>query len=230
MSSVTSNLLRHEVIAIYKELLEMGKSYPLGYDYYRQRLHKAFMSQAHLRDVREIRKGIERAQYVKKEIEALYYLKNGVTITPSFIHIRNQAILPSIPPLSPLHTLQSALVTLAAILCLHLHIVNETATPRAALPAAGPGLSLKTKSVILAVAIAVIAASGALIGASLRQEIQRSTNQGSTLFSKVGSVQVLGAEALSAATESSIGTYRDATGGEAEEDIKGAAAGRPANE
>ena len=33
------------------------------------------MSQAHVRDEAEIRKGIERAEYVKKEIEALYYLK-----------------------------------------------------------------------------------------------------------------------------------------------------------
>lgn len=33
------------------------------------------MSQAHLKNDDEIRKGIERAQYVKKEIEALYYLK-----------------------------------------------------------------------------------------------------------------------------------------------------------
>ncbi|RMZ87032.1 hypothetical protein DV736_g5742, partial [Chaetothyriales sp. CBS 134916] len=84
MSSVTSNPLRHEVIAIYKELLEMGKSYPLGYDYYRQRLHKAFMSQAHLRDGREIKKGIERAQYVKKEIEALYYLKKYRTLRKNY--------------------------------------------------------------------------------------------------------------------------------------------------
>lgn len=50
----------------------MGKSYPLGYKYFRDRLHKAFASQAHLRDEDEIRKGIERAEYVKKEIEALY--------------------------------------------------------------------------------------------------------------------------------------------------------------
>lgn len=33
------------------------------------------MSKAHLKDDDEIRKGINQAQYVKKEIEALYYLK-----------------------------------------------------------------------------------------------------------------------------------------------------------
>lgn len=49
----------------------MGKSYPLGYSYFRPRLRKAFASQANLTDEEEIRKGIERAQYVKKEIEAL---------------------------------------------------------------------------------------------------------------------------------------------------------------
>jgi hypothetical protein len=67
--------LRQQVINVYKELLEMGKSYPLGYEYFRPRLHKAFASQAHITDEEEIRKGIERAQWVKKEIEALYYLK-----------------------------------------------------------------------------------------------------------------------------------------------------------
>ena len=36
----------------------MGKSYPLGYDYFRPRLHKAFMSQAHLKDEEEIRKEV----------------------------------------------------------------------------------------------------------------------------------------------------------------------------
>lgn len=53
----------------------MGKHYPLGYDYFRTRLHKAFMSQAHLRDEAQIRQGIKRAEFVKKEIEALYFLK-----------------------------------------------------------------------------------------------------------------------------------------------------------
>jgi hypothetical protein len=52
----------------------MGRSYPLGYSYFQSRLHKAFASQAHLTDEEQIRQGIKRAQYVKKEIEALYAL------------------------------------------------------------------------------------------------------------------------------------------------------------
>lgn len=88
--------LRREVITIYKALvrphllpprtpchrdqqgkrqLYLGRDYPLGYKYFQPRLHAAFMSQAHLRDEPAIRRGIERAEFVKKEIEALYRLK-----------------------------------------------------------------------------------------------------------------------------------------------------------
>lgn len=44
----------------------MGREYPLGYDYFRPRLHKAFSAKAHLQDEAEIRKGLEQAEYVKK--------------------------------------------------------------------------------------------------------------------------------------------------------------------
>jgi hypothetical protein len=48
------------------ELLNLGRNYPLGYTYFRDRLHKAFTSQAHLTDEEQIRKGIERAEFVRK--------------------------------------------------------------------------------------------------------------------------------------------------------------------
>lgn len=44
----------------------MGREYPLGYDYFRPRLHKAFSAKANLQDEAEIRKGLEQAEYVKK--------------------------------------------------------------------------------------------------------------------------------------------------------------------
>jgi NOL1/NOP2/fmu family ribosome biogenesis protein len=44
----------------------MGREYPQGYDYYRTRLHKAFASQKHLEDEEQIKKGIKRAEFVKK--------------------------------------------------------------------------------------------------------------------------------------------------------------------
>ncbi|KAF7191683.1 Electron transfer flavoprotein regulatory factor 1 [Pseudocercospora fuligena] len=68
---MASNQLRHDVVKIYKELLYLGREYPLGFDYFRPRLHKAFMSKAGLENQEEIKKGIAQAEYVKKEIEAL---------------------------------------------------------------------------------------------------------------------------------------------------------------
>ena len=53
------------------ELLNLGKEYPLGYTYFQSRLHKAFASQARLQDETEIRRAIERAEYVRKEVETL---------------------------------------------------------------------------------------------------------------------------------------------------------------
>jgi hypothetical protein len=53
------------------ELLNLGKEYPQGFDYFRPRLHKAFKANANVSDEEEIRNGIKRAEFVKKEIEAL---------------------------------------------------------------------------------------------------------------------------------------------------------------
>jgi hypothetical protein len=48
------------------ELLYMGREYPEGYEYFRNRLHRAFSTQRHLTDEAQIKKGIERAEFVKK--------------------------------------------------------------------------------------------------------------------------------------------------------------------
>ncbi|KAK5123647.1 hypothetical protein LTR16_003741 [Cryomyces antarcticus] len=48
------------------QLLYLGREYPLGYDYFQPRLRKAFASQAGITDDEQIKKGIERAEYVKK--------------------------------------------------------------------------------------------------------------------------------------------------------------------
>ncbi|KAJ5168179.1 uncharacterized protein N7482_003773 [Penicillium canariense] len=58
--------LRRQVINVYKELLWLGREYPLGYQYFRDRLHRAFVGQAHITDEEQIRKGIARAEFVKK--------------------------------------------------------------------------------------------------------------------------------------------------------------------
>lgn len=48
------------------ELLNLGREYPLGYSYFRNRLHKAFSSQVCVKDEDTIREGIAKAEYVKK--------------------------------------------------------------------------------------------------------------------------------------------------------------------
>ncbi|KAK7964259.1 hypothetical protein PG996_008052 [Apiospora saccharicola] len=64
--SAPNPALRREVISIYKELLYLGRDYPQGYSWFRPRLHRAFMASADLRDEEAIRKGIARAEFVKK--------------------------------------------------------------------------------------------------------------------------------------------------------------------
>jgi hypothetical protein len=44
----------------------MGRDYPQGHEYFRSRLHRAFSTQRHLTDETQIKKGIERAEFVKK--------------------------------------------------------------------------------------------------------------------------------------------------------------------
>jgi hypothetical protein len=48
------------------ELLYLGREYPLGYDYFRTRLHRAFAAKKNLTDNKEIEEGIKRAEFVKK--------------------------------------------------------------------------------------------------------------------------------------------------------------------
>ena len=52
----------------YIELLYLGREYPLGYSFFRDRLHTAFASQGGLEKEDDIVKGIEKAEYVKKGI------------------------------------------------------------------------------------------------------------------------------------------------------------------
>ncbi|KAL8796659.1 MAG: hypothetical protein Q9195_001049 [Heterodermia aff. obscurata] len=65
---MTNPELRQRVVNVYK-----GREYPLGYAYFQTRLHKAFASQANLRDEEKIRQGIERAEYVKKGMFEMDY-------------------------------------------------------------------------------------------------------------------------------------------------------------
>ncbi|KKA26331.1 hypothetical protein TD95_003522 [Thielaviopsis punctulata] len=80
--------LRSQVISIYKELLFLGRSYPLGFPYFRHRLHRAFSAKAHLTREADIQEALAKAHFIKKgfafvvflRIETLYYLKKYRTL------------------------------------------------------------------------------------------------------------------------------------------------------
>lgn len=58
----------------------MGKEWPKGYDFFRQRLHAAFIKNKNETDPKKIEKMIAHGEYVKKEIETLYMLKKYRTL------------------------------------------------------------------------------------------------------------------------------------------------------
>ncbi|KAG5274116.1 hypothetical protein AALO_G00159350 [Alosa alosa] len=70
-----TNLLRGEVIQLYKNLLYLGREYPKGADYFRGRLRAAFAKNKYVQDPEKIRELIGRGEFVVKELEALYYLR-----------------------------------------------------------------------------------------------------------------------------------------------------------
>ncbi|XP_030069846.1 electron transfer flavoprotein regulatory factor 1 isoform X1 [Microcaecilia unicolor] len=67
--------LRGEVVKLYKNLLYLGREYPKGADYFREKLKKAFMKNRDVKDPEKIKELIERGEFVIKELEALYFLK-----------------------------------------------------------------------------------------------------------------------------------------------------------
>jgi hypothetical protein len=55
--------------------LYYGKEYPLGYDYFRVRLKRAFVKNRAVTSQQDIANLIARGEYVIKELDALYKLK-----------------------------------------------------------------------------------------------------------------------------------------------------------
>ncbi|KAK6482675.1 electron transfer flavoprotein regulatory factor 1-like [Huso huso] len=70
-----ANPLRSEVVRLYKDLLYLGREYPKGADYFKDRLKMAFLKNKGVTDPEKIKELIGRGEYVIKELEALYYLR-----------------------------------------------------------------------------------------------------------------------------------------------------------
>lgn len=71
---------RGRVINLYKTLLHLGKDWPSGFDFFRTRLHRAFMKNKSETDPEKIEKMITHGEFVVKEIETLYMLKKYRTL------------------------------------------------------------------------------------------------------------------------------------------------------
>lgn len=62
------------------QLLYLGKEYPKGYTYFRDRCKTAFMKNKDKTDEEEIKMLIARGKFVEKELEALYMLRKYRTL------------------------------------------------------------------------------------------------------------------------------------------------------
>lgn len=70
-----ANPFRGEVIRLYKNLLYLGREYPKGSAYFRERLKSAFMKNKDVTDPEKIKQLVARGDFVIKELEALYFLR-----------------------------------------------------------------------------------------------------------------------------------------------------------
>lgn len=65
---------------VYKNLLHLGKDFPKGYEYFRDRCKSAFLKNRDVADAHQVEVLLARAVYVTKELEALYMLKKYRTL------------------------------------------------------------------------------------------------------------------------------------------------------
>lgn len=80
-----SQELRCRVKSLYKTLLFLGRDWPQGYhDYFRPRLHAAFMKSANLTKKKEIEGAIGRAEFMVKELETFWFLKKYRAVKRSY--------------------------------------------------------------------------------------------------------------------------------------------------
>ncbi|XP_068611405.1 LYR motif-containing protein 5A [Brachionichthys hirsutus] len=70
-----ANPAKSEVIRLYKTLLYIGRDYPKGSAYFRERLKAAFIKNRDETDPEKIKHLVARGDFVIKELEALYFLR-----------------------------------------------------------------------------------------------------------------------------------------------------------
>ncbi|KHN81705.1 LYR motif-containing protein 5 [Toxocara canis] len=73
-------LLRCEVIRVYKALYHLGKEYPKGSLWFHNKLKAAFWRNRHETDPEKIKALIAKGDFIIKELETLYYLRKYRTL------------------------------------------------------------------------------------------------------------------------------------------------------
>ena len=58
----------------------MGRDYPLGYEYFRQKTHNAFMRNKDIKDPKKIEELLKFGDYIVNEIKAMYSLRKYRTL------------------------------------------------------------------------------------------------------------------------------------------------------
>ncbi|XP_069012728.1 LYR motif-containing protein 5A [Embiotoca jacksoni] len=85
-----ANPLRGEVIRLYKNLLYLGREYPKGAAYFRDRLKSSFMKNKDVTDPDQIKQLVARGDFVIKELEALYFLRKYRTMKKRYYEPEKQ--------------------------------------------------------------------------------------------------------------------------------------------
>lgn len=66
---------RQRVLYQFKEMLYIGKDYPMPYDEFKMALKRAYRSKRELVKLSEIEKALEHGEYIKREMIALHQLR-----------------------------------------------------------------------------------------------------------------------------------------------------------
>ncbi|CAL1533721.1 unnamed protein product [Lymnaea stagnalis] len=86
---MSNQALKSKVKLLYRTLLHLGKDYPKGPEYFRSRLHAAFMKNKDLKDPKQIELMLAKGNYIVKELEALYMLRKYRTLKKRYYNVES---------------------------------------------------------------------------------------------------------------------------------------------
>ncbi|XP_037087374.1 LYR motif-containing protein 5A-like isoform X2 [Pollicipes pollicipes] len=79
-----ANASRGKVMQAYKNLLYLGKNYPKGYDYFRDKLRMAFDKNKGVTDPQQIQELLGKCDNIARELETLYMMRQYRVVNKRF--------------------------------------------------------------------------------------------------------------------------------------------------